>query len=135
MLDGLKGTGIEPHLPLFSLIIDDVSHQSDEEIAARTQHLLVRLALASLREARRASDGPSVIRGLAQLLRQVRAADGLREAYSRVLHYLLTVAVDGDPMPFLQARATEVDPKAKDDDLYQVGRPTKRTRRSERTEA
>lgn len=115
MLDGLEQSGIEEHLPLFSLVIDDVSHQSDEQIAARTEHLLVRLALASLREARRSSDGPAVIRTLASLLREVRSAEGRREAYGMVLRYLLTVAVDGDPGPFLQALATEVDPEAKDD--------------------
>ncbi len=115
MLEGLEGTSIEQHLPLFSLIVDDVSHQSDEQIAARTEHLLVRLALASLREARRSSDGPGVIATLASLLREVRSAQGLREAYRMVLRYLLTVAVDGDPGPFLRALATEIDTAAKDD--------------------
>ncbi len=115
VLDGLQGSGIEQHLPLFSLIVDDVSHQSDEQIAARTEHLLVRLALASLREARRSSDGPAVIAVLASLLREVRQAQGLREAYRMVLRYLLTVAVEGDHRPFLRALATEVDTAAKDD--------------------
>jgi hypothetical protein len=114
-LEGLEGTGIEQHLPLFSLIVDDVSKQRDEDIAARTGHLLVRLALASLREARRAGDGPAVIATLASLLREVRSAEGLRGAYTMVLRYLLSVAVEGDPRPFLRALATEVDIAAEDD--------------------
>ncbi len=113
-LDRFVGTGIEPFVPRFAFILDDVSHQSDEEIAARVPSLMVRLTLAALREARRAGDGPALVRKLAALVIDVYRAGGPREALGRVLRYLMTVAGPNDPQPFLEALDREVGPEIKE---------------------
>ena len=69
----LAGTGIEAFLPHFSLILDDVSEASDEEIAARTTTVVVRLVLATLREARRSGDAVRITCSATSWRRAARA--------------------------------------------------------------
>ena len=127
-LGELAGTGIESLVPEFSFVLDDVSAQSDDDIARRLGSKVVRATLGALREARRTrGDGPRLIRGLARLLLELRAS-GRPEAYLRILRYLLTVAASDAPGPFLDAVSVEIGPQAKDeamgllDSMYERGR-------------
>jgi hypothetical protein len=113
-LQRFAGTGIEPFVPRFSFILDDVSRQSDEEIAARVPSLMVRLTLAALREARRAKDGQALVKRLGALLRDVVLADSPHEAFLLVLRYLLTVAGSSDPRSFFDALEREVGSHTKE---------------------
>lgn len=84
-LGPLAGTGIEALVPSFRFVLDDVSRQSDEAVAARVEDALVRLALSVLRDARAATDGAALVRRLGGLLKDVHRSEGLRAAYGKIL--------------------------------------------------
>jgi hypothetical protein len=89
-------------VPRFSFLLDDVSSRSDGELAARTPDVVVRLTWAALREARRSGDVAAVALRLGRLIGDVFSARDGWQAYTRVVHYLLSVARTDDPQPFFE---------------------------------
>jgi predicted transposase YdaD len=104
----LDGTGIEALLPRFRFVLDDLSAQTDEALAARIGDAYVRLVLAALREARRARSGADLVQTLGALLREVVASSTAPEAYLRILRYVFLVAARGDREPFFRALRREL---------------------------
>ena len=108
-LGPLVGTGIEDLVPRFRFVLDDLSQQSDEEIASRIGDLYLRLVLGVLREARKTTDPKLLFSRVGQLIREVRSTAGLRPLWLVVLRYTLLITVQGnDPQPFLDALASTV---------------------------
>jgi hypothetical protein len=113
-LGELAGTGVEQLVPRFRFVLEDLSEQTDQDLASRSLGALVHLVYASLRDARTASDPRTLIHGLAALLREVLVAEDVRAAYLLVLRYLVEVTSSDDPRAFLEAIEGEVGVEAKE---------------------
>jgi len=66
---------LRPFVPDFELVIDDVSHVSDDELARRLRRASVQLVLRVLRDGRAATDPAAWLLGVRRLIDEVRRAE------------------------------------------------------------
>ena len=80
-----------PYLPDFRFVLDDLSHQSDDDLRARALSALVTLVLWALARARGSADIQADLAGVVDLVRRVVDSERGVEALVLILRYILEV--------------------------------------------
>lgn len=93
----VRRAGIAPYVPRLSFILDDISHITDEELAARAMGWLPTLTLWALRDARRPPRLLTSLGRWASVMRAMAAAETGREALMTIFRYLTLVVPDLTP--------------------------------------
>lgn len=83
---------LAPFVPNFRFVLDDLTRVPPEAMRARAVTSLARLSLLCLQRIRDAEDPYAEIERVADLVRDVRAAEGGHDAVSAILRYVYAVA-------------------------------------------
>jgi len=86
-----------PYVPRFQLVLDDVSHATDDELRARAVTALGKLVLACFRHARDMRSLLGNLRAWGEVVREVRHAPHGLHAFARVLRYMFQATEDLEP--------------------------------------
>jgi hypothetical protein len=100
-------------VPRLGFVLDDISHLSDDQLAARALGMLPTLTLWALRDARRPRAARRSLSRWASVMQQLAAAESGREALLTVWRYLSLVAHDL-PRQTLLATLANTPPEIKD---------------------
>jgi hypothetical protein len=84
-------------IPDFRMVLDDLSDQTDDSLRARAISALGRLALFCLRHAREPHVRMEQLRRWVDLVREIRAAPGGREAMILIWRYILATSPNATP--------------------------------------
>ena len=91
------------HLPDLEIVVEDLSHLSDEELATRAHRASVLLILRALRDARSAADMARWLLDSVALIRAVHAIDRGPQVLLHLIRYLYRVGHIDDPSAFHEA--------------------------------
>ena len=94
---------IAPYVPQLEVVVDDVSHLSDDDLASRMARASVRLILRALRDARSSTDLARWLLDSVGLIHAVLAADGGKRVLMMLISYLYQVGDVDEPNAFLEA--------------------------------
>jgi predicted transposase YdaD len=94
---------LAPYLPDLEVVIEDLSHLSDDELISRAHRDSVALILRALRDARSAADIARWLLDSVALIRAVRAIDRGPQVLLQLIRYLYRVGHVDDPDAFLEA--------------------------------
>ncbi len=86
-----------PFVPRFSLVLDDVSHVTDEELRERAITALGKLVLACFRHARDMNGLLENLRPWGRTFSEVRRSPSGLRAFALVMRYIFNAAGDVDP--------------------------------------
>lgn len=81
-----------PFVPRFRLLLDDVSHATDEELLARSMTALAKMVLGCFRHSRDMRNLLENLRPWANLLEEIRRSPSGVRAYAIILRYILGAA-------------------------------------------
>src|SRR5262249_16944295 len=108
-------TPIEPYLPAFRFLLDDLHVSSDASLRARAMSAVGRFALFCLRHA---PEPDEIVRRLApwlRLLRRIRRAPGGSDALERIWRYVLTISPEHDPEELVERLLLVVGEEGKEE--------------------
>lgn len=108
--------GVSEHVPDFRILLDDLSHQSDESLRARAPtpaSLVVPLALWALRDARRGAAMLAALASWSPVIGLISRIPGARAALLFVLRYILLIN-DAITEPDLRKALAEATPETKE---------------------
>jgi hypothetical protein len=86
-----------PHVPRFRIVLDDVSHATDDDLRARAVTALGKIVLACFRHARDMRSLLANLKPWTATLSEVRRAPNGMRALALVLRYIFRAADDVDP--------------------------------------
>jgi hypothetical protein len=90
-VDGATLEALRPHLPLFRMVLDDLTGASDDALRARAASALARVVLGLLKHARDFGRFYDEMARWVDALAEMMAAPGGAEAFASVLRYIYRV--------------------------------------------
>jgi predicted transposase/invertase (TIGR01784 family) len=93
-------------VPRLGFVLDDISHLSDDDLAARALGLLPTLVLWALRDARRPRAARRSLARWTSVIQELEAVESGLEALLTIFRYLFQVAQDLAPQTLLATLAT-----------------------------
>jgi predicted transposase/invertase (TIGR01784 family) len=106
---------VAKHVPHFRFILDDLRAETDDDLRARAMSALARLALFCLRHAREPWVLVQELARWLDLIREVRAAPGGREAMELIWRYIFVTSNPARPKDLVDRLLAVVGLEAKED--------------------
>ena len=113
-LDDATREAAVPFVPRFALVLDDVSHVTDDELRARALTALGKLVLACFRHARDMNGLLENLRPWGRTLSEVRRAPSGLRAFALVVRYIFNSAGNVDPRRVRALVEGAVEPEVKE---------------------
>jgi predicted transposase YdaD len=96
-------SALAPYLPDLQVVVEDLSHLSDDELTSRAHRASVLLILRALRDARSTADLARWLIDSVGLIHAVLTADGGQRVLRMLIRYLYRVGHVDEPDAFLEA--------------------------------
>lgn len=114
-IDAATLADVAPHVPNFQFVLDDLSHESDEQLRARAITALARLSLWCLRHAREPWELVDRLGAWADQVGEVRRAPNGMAALVLIMRYIFATNEPAEPEALVQRLLAAVGEEGKEE--------------------